>query len=59
MHLAQIDFVNWLYCYSTINLFVHFKIYPALKLLDLGAYGLDSSGPCLGVVCPPKYSFAQ
>lgn len=58
MHLAQIDFVNWLYCYSTINLFVHFKIYPALKLLDLGAYGLDSSDH-VWVVCPPKILFAQ
>lgn len=58
MHLAQIDFVNWLCCYSTINLFVHLKIYPALNCLIWGHYGLDSSGPCLGVVCPPKYSFA-
>ena len=36
MHLAQIDFVNWLCCYNTINLFVHLKIYPALNCLIWG-----------------------
>ena len=65
MHLAQIDFVNWLCCYSTINLFVHLKIYPALNCLiwapptPRSAQGEDhrrevaSTGPVLAVSSAP------
>lgn len=40
MHLAQIDFVSWLCYYSTINLFIHFKIYPALGFAQ--SWGIQS-----------------